>query len=67
MYVVGVLVYLTFKMLFGNITFMDVDLSARSTSYRYSPDKQYRIVLYVDPEATPAVRYPSILKKQTEI
>ena len=47
MYVVGVLVYLTFKMLFGNITFMDVDLSARSTSYRYSPDKQYRIVLYV--------------------
>ena len=26
MYVVGILVYLTFKMLFGNITLMDVDL-----------------------------------------
>ena len=50
MYVVGILVYLTFKMLFGNITLMDVDLSRRSTSYRYSPDKQYRVVLYVDPE-----------------
>lgn len=50
MYVVGVLVYLTFQMLFGNITLMDVDLSRRSTSYRYSPDEKYRIVLYVDPE-----------------
>lgn len=50
MYVVGVLVYLTFQMLFGNISLMDVDLSTRSTTYNYSPDKQYRIVTYVEPE-----------------
>ncbi len=50
MYVVGVLVYLTFQMLFGNISLMDVDLSMRSTTYNYSPDGQYRIVTYVEPE-----------------
>lgn len=65
MYVVGVLVYLTFKMLFGNITLMDVDLSARSTSYRYSPDKQYRIVLYVDPEGD-ASRSVSFYLEETD-
>lgn len=65
MYVVGILVYLTFKMLFGNITLMDVDLSRRSTSYRYSPDKQYRIVLYVDPESD-ASRSVSFYLEQTD-
>ena len=65
MYVVGVLVYLTFKMLFGNITLMDVDLSRRSTSYQYSPDENYRVVLYVDPEGD-ASRTVSFYLEETE-
>lgn len=50
LYVVGVLVYLTLQMLMGNISLMEVDLSTRSTTYNYSPDKEYRIVTYVEPE-----------------
>ena len=50
LYVVGVLVYLTFQRLMGNISLMEVDLSTRSTTYKYSPDEQYRIVTYVEPE-----------------
>ncbi len=50
MYVVGVLVYLTLEMLFGSLTLVDVDLSKRSTTYSFSPDGQYRVVTYVDPE-----------------
>lgn len=50
LYVVGVLVYLTLDMLFGNMSLMEVDLANRSTTYNYSPDKQYRIVTYVEPE-----------------
>lgn len=50
LYVVGVLVYLTFEMHMGRISFTDVDLSIRSTNYNYSPDGNYRVVTYVEPE-----------------
>ena len=50
MYVVGVLVYLTLRMLLGNLTLYDVKLSERSTTYTYSPDGLYRLVTYVEPE-----------------
>ncbi len=65
MYVVGVLVYLTFEMLFGSISFMDVDLSRRSTGYRYSSDGLYRVVLYVDPESDKS-RTVSFYLEETE-
>lgn len=48
MYVVGVLVYLTLKMLFGNISLAEVNLSERSRDYNISPDGKYRIVQYVE-------------------
>lgn len=52
MFVVGTLVYLT--MLHFNLTiqtlmpFSECDISKRSTDYDFSPDKTYRLVLYID-------------------
>ncbi len=52
MFVVGTLVYLT--MLHFNLTiqtlmpFSECDISKRSTEYDFSPDKTYRLVLYID-------------------
>ncbi len=51
MYVVGVLVYLTLDMLFGNLALVEVNLDERSTTYTFSPDGQYRVVTYVDPDS----------------
>lgn len=65
MYVVGVLVYLTLRMLLGNITLYDVNLSERSTTYNYSPDGLYRLVTYVEPEKD-AQRTVSFYLEQTE-
>jgi len=65
MYVVGVLVYLTLRMLLGNITLYDVKLSERSTTYNYSPDGLYRLVTYVEPEKD-AQRTVSFYLEQTE-
>ncbi|MCH5324523.1 MAG: hypothetical protein J1E39_04845 [Eubacterium sp.] len=48
LYVVGVLVYLTLSQLIGDFSLTSVDLSLRSTTYNYSPDKQYRIVTYAE-------------------
>lgn len=65
MYVVGVLVYLTLRMLLGNITLYDVKLSERSTTYTYSPDGLYRLVTYVEPEKA-AQRTVSFYLEETE-
>ncbi len=46
LFVVGTLVYLTLSQLIGEFSLTSVDLSLRSTTYQYSPDKQYRIVTY---------------------
>lgn len=52
LFVVGTLVYLT--MLHFNLTiqtlmpFSECDISKRSTDYDFSPDKTYRLVLYID-------------------
>ena len=52
MFVVGTLVYLT--MLHFNLTiqtlmpFSECDISKRSGEYDYSPDKTYRLVMYID-------------------
>ncbi len=52
MFVVGTLIYLT--MLHFNLTiqtlmpFSECDISKRSAEYDYSPDKTYRLVMYID-------------------
>ena len=52
MFVVGTLVYLT--MLHFNLTMQtllqitECDITKRSSEYTYSPDKSYRVVMYVD-------------------
>lgn len=48
LYVVGVLVYLTVSRLIGGLSLLPVDLDIRSTTYNYSPDRQYRIVTYAE-------------------
>lgn len=48
LYVVGTLVFLTLSQLVGDFSITSVDLSQRSTTYNYSPNKEYRIVTYVE-------------------
>ena len=49
MYVIGVVAYIAINLLMGKITFTDVDLSLRDSSFEIvSPSGEYRIVRYVD-------------------
>lgn len=68
LYVIGIVGYIAVQMFMGKITFTDVDLTTRDTTYeKISPSGEYRIVRYLETVGNRKLQHYYIEKTEDDI